>query len=323
MEQPRRSREKLAIIGPGRAGSALAVLLSRRGWKVAAVAGRRAEAARRLARRCGASVCSVDPVVSARVADAVIIAVPDQDISEVATQLATFSGRRRPTRLRASASSDARPAASRRPRGPGSERPRIALHTSGAAGAELLAPLRRSGWSTGSFHPLMTFSGGRGRLPDLGGVTFAIDGDASARRLARRMVLSLRARVLHVPSTHRARYHLAACLASNYLVTLAEEASELLEGAGLTRGRALAALLPLMRATVSNVSSAGILRTLTGPVSRGDAETVRRHAALLRGNRLGLARLHRELVLRTVRLARSAGSLDPKGARRIEKALGR
>ena len=94
--------------------------------------------------------------------------------------------------------------------------------------------------------------------------------------------------------------------------------------AGLPPRRALAALLPLLRQTVSNLEKAGLPAALTGPVARGEAETVARHAALLsrRGHGGAPATLHRELVLRTIELARSAGWIDPESARRIRKSLG-
>jgi predicted short-subunit dehydrogenase-like oxidoreductase (DUF2520 family) len=199
----------------------------------------------------------------------------------------------------------------------------VALHLSGASGAGLLDPLRRAGWSTGSFHPLVAFPPAGALPPDLRGITVAIDGDAGARRFARAMASSLGAATLSLPARDRARYHLAACFASNYLVTLAAESVALLSGAGIGRARALRAILPLMRATLGNLEASGLAAGLTGPVVRGDDVTLRRHAAVLRRESAGLRELHGLLVRRTALLARSAGRLDAAALRRLDRALGR
>ncbi len=106
-------------------------------------------------------------------------------------------------------------------------------------------------------------------------------------------------------------------------MTLAAEAVALLSGAGIGRDRALGAILPLMRATIDNLEASGLAAGLTGPVVRGDDVTLRRHAELLRRAPEGLRELHRLLVRRTARLARSAGALDAPALRRLDRALGR
>lgn len=289
-----RSPRRLAIIGAGRTGTALGLLLSRSGWNVSAVASRRPAHARRLARRCHAGLATTRPEEAARHCEVVLIAVPDRDIAEVARRLAL-----------------APPAPFRR----------IALHTSGATGLRALAPLARRGWSVGRFHPLTAFRGGPPRLSDLRGTTFGVGGDSRALGVGRSLATSLGGLALHVPERHRTRYHLAACLASNYVVTLAAEAARLLEGAGLPRRRALLCLMPLMKATLGNLDAVGVPRALTGPVSRADLETLAGHAELLAREAPSLARLHRDLVRRTARLALEAGYIDEAGARRIGRSV--
>ena len=285
---------RLAIVGAGRAGGALGVLLSRAGWKIVAVASRETREARRLARLTGARIATSNPARAAAQANAVLIAVPDREILSVASALAAVAG------------TGAR---------------RVALHVSGAVGAEVLEPLRRNGWATGSMHPLIAFPPRPLPPPDPAGATFAIDGDPRARTLARRLASSLGGRTLELRPVQRATYHLAACFASNYVVTLASESVSLLARAGMSRRAALDAVLPLMRATLVNLETAGLPDALTGPVARGDAVTVARHVAILRSAPAGLIALHRELVRRTAGIAHAAGWLDKRAVRRIGRAL--
>lgn len=312
-------RKSLAVLGAGRAGSALATALARAGWRIAAISSRRPEDARRLARQCGASTAGRDPVRAAAAAEAVLIAVPDREIPALVRVLAASP-------ILATAA----------PRGVR----RVYLHTSGASGAEALAALSRCGQSAGSLHPLLSLplarraqsagsidsrrAGPQGRtgIVSFEGAVFAFDGDTRARRLVRALAASLGGHTIPIPSPRRAAYHLAACFASNYLVTLVAEAVDLMVLAGLPRKKALAGLLPLVRSTLANIEAAGLPAALTGPVARGDGVTLARHAAVLRRASPGMHKLHSALVLRTARLARAAGWLDRAALMRIQRALG-
>jgi predicted short-subunit dehydrogenase-like oxidoreductase (DUF2520 family) len=338
---PRPARSQaLAIVGAGRAGSALAAALARAGWTIAAVAARRPARARALARRCGAPLATSDAAAAARAADAVILAVPDRVLPGLARALARDAGDLHDD-LAGGADGAGIAAGGARGHGKGAGRARnvgrarppiVALHTSGASGASALAPLRARGWSVGSFHPLLSFgkpaarrsaAGARRAASLFEGATIAVDGDPAARRLARRLAASLGAHPLAVPAEGRAGYHLAACFAANYVVTLVWDATRLLEEAGVPRRRTLAALLPLIRSTVANLERDGLPDALTGPVARGDDVTLARHAALLRRGDPQRRDLHRLLVERTARLAREAGRIDGAALRRIARALGR
>jgi predicted short-subunit dehydrogenase-like oxidoreductase (DUF2520 family) len=172
-----------------------------------------------------------------------------------------------------------------------------ALHCSGALSAELLAPLHARGFAVGSMHPLQAIAHpltGAERLP---GSAFAISGEPEAAAFARRLVASLGGRVLEVAVSRRPAYHAAAVLASNGLAALLAAAGRLLIQSGVPSGDALPALLPLVRGSLANFEELGIAQGLTGPVSRGDLETVRLHLATLSGRDRPLYRaLSRELT---------------------------
>ena len=158
---------------------------------------------------------------------------------------------------------------------PGRLAGRVVLHTSGALGSEALAALERLGAAVGSMHPMQSFASGR--RPRLEGVCFAIEGQPAARRLATRLARQMGGMPVVISGKAKAAYHAAGAFASPQLLTVIEVAVRLLEGSGFRRREAVAALLPLARQTLENFERLGARGAWTGPVSRGDAATIRRH----------------------------------------------
>jgi len=233
---------RLAIVGPGRAGTALSLALVARGWTVTAVAGRspEAESTRRVAVALDAR--PVPASDAGRDADLVIVATPDTAIAGAAAGLAPS--------LREGA---------------------LVLHLSGARTLhefdDLL--LARPEVAVGSLHPLQSLPSGevgRARLP---GSWCAIDGPDSVERIA----LTLGMRPFRVDAADRMRYHATACVASNHLVALLGQVERLAANAGVP----FEAFLPLVRATLGNVDDLGTAGAVTGPVARGDVATVAAH----------------------------------------------
>ncbi|HUP86332.1 MAG TPA: DUF2520 domain-containing protein [Acidimicrobiales bacterium] len=142
----------------------------------------------------------------------------------------------------------------------------VVAHLAGALGLDVLAPHRRRA----SIHPLRS-------LPttssDLAGAWFAVAGDP----LAGEVVADLDGRLVEVADDDRTTYHAAAVMASNHLVALLGAVERVAARAGVP----LDAFLDLVRGTVDNVSALGPAGALTGPVARGDRDTVARHLAVL------------------------------------------
>jgi predicted short-subunit dehydrogenase-like oxidoreductase (DUF2520 family) len=171
-------------------------------------------------------------------------------------------------------------------------------HVSGSTALEELAPAATAGAATFSLHPLQTVPDPRAELT---GSPCAISGSSvEALGFARALALRLGMKPFAVAEQHRALYHAAACLASNFLVTLEESAAELLEAAGARAGREL--LTPLVLRTAANWSERGG-EALTGPIARGDRATVERHLEALRASAPELLELYRALAERTEALA--------------------
>src|SRR5882672_6332451 len=151
----------------------------------------------------------------------------------------------------------------------------VALHTSGAHGPEILAPLAAKGFDCGTMHPLQTIADANADV--LQGVAFAISGGERASMFAERIVAALDGTALHIPPERRAAYHAAAVMASNYITALIHAAEQLMQIAGVTGPEARRALAPLIRQTVENSLEQGPVTALTGPIRRGDAGTVAAH----------------------------------------------
>jgi predicted short-subunit dehydrogenase-like oxidoreductase (DUF2520 family) len=203
------------------------------------------------------------------------------------------------------------------------------VHTSGALELEALAPLRRR-HPVGSFHPLRSFPE-PGPPESFRGIVIAVDASSeSLRRVLNRLVRDLGAKPKRVEDTQRAIYHAAAVFASNYVVALLAEAISLLEDSGWTEKEAVEGLIPLAEGAVANVLRRGPIGALTGPIRRGDAETVTRHLAALAaldarpGSHADPRKtdVYRMLGQVALEIAQKAG-LEPVAAEQTRRALTR
>lgn len=193
----------------------------------------------------------------------------------------------------------------------------VALHLSGALGTDPLAPLLAAGYGTGTLHPLQTLADPVLGARQLQGVFFSLSGDPAALAVGRRLIHYLGASPLAIPVSRRPLYHAAAVLASNYLAGLIAAAGRLMAGAGVAEDEALRAILPLARGSLENLERMGPVQALTGPVSRGDLETIHLHLRTL-APREGA--LYRAMGLEILTLAREGG-MDPEVAEAIQTLL--
>lgn len=182
-----------------------------------------------------------------------------------------------------------------------------AFHLSGALSTDILAPLHERGYAVGSLHPLQSLAHPIPGADRLRGSYFAVSGEPGAVRTGRRLVGLLDGHALGVPVSGRALYHAAAVVAATYVPTLMAMAGRLLVQSGVPEESAIDALLPLVRGALDNVEDLGLLEALTGPVTRGDIETVRIHLMAMEPREREVYRtLGRELVV----LARARGVDD-------------
>jgi predicted short-subunit dehydrogenase-like oxidoreductase (DUF2520 family) len=246
-------KPSVAIVGAGNLGKALAVALREAGYRiesvVARIHGNSLARARRVAKLTGARAVVTSEAVRARI---LWLCVPDGEIARAAVSLAEgFQGRGK-----------------------------IALHSSGALGSEILEPLRRGGAAVASVHPLMTFV--RGSRPSLAGVSFAIEGDPVAVRAARRIVRDLGGESYSISRKEKKAYHAWGTFASPLLTALLATTEEVAALAGVSKKAARERMLPILLETVKNYGTLGAAAGFSGPIVRGDVETVRRHLEVLR-----------------------------------------
>ena len=250
----RAMKRSLSIVGAGRVGRTLGKRLRRLGWRVGAVVARSPATSRIAVREIGAGKPYSRLVPEILDSNVILLSTPDGAISGVAAALAEFDE----TKLRG----------------------KIVLHTSGALDRTVLAPLARRGASTGSIHPMQTFTG-RG-VPKLEKVIFAVEGDPGAANVARTIARSLGGVPITIKSKNKPAYHAAGALVAGHGLGLIEAATQVLLKLGFKRRAATRALLPLMRQMLDNFERLGPQESWTGPVSRGDFETVAKHTKALR-----------------------------------------
>jgi predicted short-subunit dehydrogenase-like oxidoreductase (DUF2520 family) len=133
-------------------------------------------------------------------------------------------------------------------------------------------------------------------------------------------IQSLGIQVVRVASENKVLYHTAAVFASNYVVTVIDTAIRLFETCGFTEEEARRGLMPLIRGSVENVERFGAEHALTGPISRGDRETVARHLEELQ-DYPEIDHLYRVLAASTLLLAQRGKLKNPDQAAAIEALI--
>ena len=190
------------------------------------------------------------------------------------------------------------------------------VHTSGAHAADALSALRGAGALTASVHPLQSFPGPA--QPDaLKGAFVTMEGDAKAIKLARKFFEAAGSRVVSVSAADKVAIHAAASVISNFTVTVASLAREILQTTRLGEQEIVGMLQPLLEGTVANIRERGPDRALTGPVVRGDTETVARHVEMLADRAPHLITAYVAIVTETVRIARKTARLSSADAMEI------
>lgn len=152
---------------------------------------------------------------------------------------------------------------------------KIVFHSSGALSSDVLSPLKRKGASTASLHPMMTFV--PGATPRMEEVPFAVEGDSRAALVARRIVRDLGAESFAIKKSAKPLYHALGSFSSPLIVAALVTAERVGRGAGLTAGQTRRVMAPILRQTMKNYLERGAAAAFSGPIKRGDINTVLRH----------------------------------------------
>jgi len=251
-------KPSVAIVGAGSLATFLAVALHDAGFTITEIVARNSPQSRRHARTLAAKVGAQTVTANSAALDAALLwfCVPDREIRGAASALAGHLAVHQKHKVR------------------------FAFHSSGALLSRELDPLRKTGAAVASVHPLMTFV--PGAHPSLTGVPFAMEGDDSATRVARRIVRELGGESFSLPASRKAAYHAWATLTSPLLLAFLVTLEDAARAAGFTRQDARRKSLPIIRQTLANYSRLGPAQSFSGPLVRGDAETVAKHLAVLK-----------------------------------------
>lgn len=286
-------KKRIVLIGPGRAGQAVSRLLHEAGHEFRAIISRDPVRAATAARFIGSPGAGTTDLSRARDGELVLIAIPDDHIGEMAATL------RREGYL-----------------APGV----ILIHFSGILPAAILQGKEGSPQAL-SIHPLQTFADAVIGVHTLPGSPFAVEGDKALLALAEELVSDMGGIPFRIASRRKPLYHAAACVASNYLVTILVVARQILSACGFSDEEAFHLLAPLLRGTVKNLAALGPEQALTGPIARGDVETVASHLQALTELDPELQEIYRVLGRKTVEVARKKGTLDREKAEEILRIL--
>jgi predicted short-subunit dehydrogenase-like oxidoreductase (DUF2520 family) len=245
----------ITVIGAGTLATALATAFRRRGHRISEIVSRNNaqsfSRARKLAMRVGAQAATLrDASFTAKLT---WICVPDDAISEVAAQISV----RRDWKHK------------------------IAVHSSGALGSNVLTALREAGGSVASAHPLMTFV--TISKTELHGVPFAIEGDPKALAVISAFVKSIGGKPFRIAAELKPAYHLFGFFSSPALVALMAAAQQVGELTGFDRRKSRKLMEPIVRQTIDNLFRSNPQRAFSGPLRRGDLRTVRKHLDVLKG----------------------------------------
>lgn len=285
-----------AIIGCGRVGTTLARQLTAAGYEPAGFASRSRESAEKAASIAGRPENVYDDVVAAaKTAGLVFLTTPDHAIAPACQRIAD---------------------------GRGFQKDAVVLHCSGALSSDILQSAGVCRASVGSMHPLQSFAAVGEENPFVG-IKMAVEGDPTALAQARQVAEDLGADPISIKTEGKTLYHAAAVVASNYLVTLMRLSFDLLEAAGVSSSEAFDVLKPLIHGTLSNIDGVGIPDALTGPIARGDVETVVNHLAAIRELSPDAADLYSRLGLATIDLATAKGDITQDAARELTELLNR
>jgi predicted short-subunit dehydrogenase-like oxidoreductase (DUF2520 family) len=286
-------KSTIAIIGLGKVGTAVGYLLRLSGYTISAVADQSADALEKGVDYTGGKACG-DSIQASLLADSIFITTTDDFIEPVCNEISDGNGV-----------------------GPGKR----VIHMSGAGGLDLLESARRSGAQVASIHPLQSFVDVKGVIENIPGSTFSITAKGEMKDWAIRIVKDLGGTPFFVSENDKPLYHAAACMASNYLVTLMSMVENIYRHLGLDADEATKSFWPLVRGTMKNMEDRGIEQSLTGPIARGDSGTIRKHLKVLESKMPELLDVYCEMGLFAVDIGLKNRTLSEDRAEQIKSLL--
>lgn len=278
----------IGFIGAGKVGISFGKFLAENQIPVIGYASRSNESAEKAAVFTGGQCFDSVEELAAK-ADIIFITTPDTVISSVANELAGCKLRKG----------------------------QIFLHMSGGLSSGILKPVKEKGCFTASLHPLQAFADINKAVVDLRSTFFSLEGDTEAINIAEQLLKQCGNPYAIIQAEKKPLYHSAACAASNYLVSALYFAQKLLDAAGISSEVGIEALIPLASSSIENVKRLGAADAITGPISRGDVNTVNLHMKAIKEHCPELLKLYSCLGKQTLELASKKKLKDDETIKQI------
>lgn len=282
------------LIGAGKVGTMLAIALFRAGYRFTWIGSSKIEDAGKLAQKVGACRYGVGFKGFGEKAGFLIIAVPDDKIQAVASRAVKAGIMGGKT---------------------------VCAHLSGTLCSEILEKAGMAGASVMAFHPAQTFTLSSNPDEVFKNICFDMEGGDTACVLGERAADNLGAMSIRLDPQSRILSHIAMTAASNYTVSLLHIAEEIMKSAGIPEDKAGMMLYPLFSATADNVSSMGTVNSLTGPVSRGDTEVLKKHFEVLGNMDENYRVLFSGLAATALKITLGKGQISAEKAEQIKKII--
>jgi len=284
---------RTGFIGAGVVGTAMGKLIKEKGFEIVGYCSRTQKSAERAAKATG-SRWYKDPAELASRCRLLFITTPDSAIRETAEKLAEkgayFKGQ-------------------------------VVAHMSGSLRADVLSPAWDFGAFVLSIHPLQSCADVEQGVKNLSRAVFSLEGDREGIEVGKRIVEAVGGRYFILSGEDKALYHAALCVVSNYLVALFSMGSQMLLAAEMEETLLAEALLPLMEGTLENLKHLKPPAALTGPIARGDAETVEAHIRALKDKVPQYLEAYQLLGMEALKLSQEKGHISPERVRAIGDLL--
>jgi predicted short-subunit dehydrogenase-like oxidoreductase (DUF2520 family) len=281
---------RIGVVGAGRVGAVLAAALRGAGHEIVAVAGE-SDASRTRIETLLPGIPVRKPSAVARESDVLLLTVPDDALSNVAAMLSASRA------IHAG---------------------QYVVHTSGRHGTDVLTPAAERGAHIAAMHPAMTFTGTDVDFTRVPATVFGCTGGDDVRAVVEGLVAELGGRPVWIGEEQRVLYHAALAHGANHLVTLVNQVTDLLRATGIAGPAAV--VRPLMQAALDNALAYGDA-ALTGPIVRGDVQTVRAHLQTLADTSLETLESYVSMGRATANHAVLDGRLQPHRAAVVVEAL--
>ena len=275
-------KERVVFIGAGKVAWHLSYAMHNNGYVISGIASRRKSSAQKLAGTFNTE-WTTSPEKIVMDADIIFITTQDREIKGVVKNLCIRKV---------------------------INRSQLVVHTSGLLTAKVLRCVEKFGALPLSIHPCLSFADRSYKADEMKGIFFAVEGGKEAVKKGKTIVRKIGGKPFTIASVKKPLYHLALVFASNLFVGIEDMAVELLQKCGIKKRDALKLIQPLVVATEKNIFEKGTLDALTGPIERGDVDTIKKHLALLKKQKRSFDNIYKELSEYLLTMVKKRGKLQ-------------